>query len=99
MLGIGEIVSAQQVRGVAEQSRAHRVALAGDGVGAGARSTDVAGHQRQIDDRLGRAHPLVTLVDSHRPPERDAGAVVNRPRELLDRLRRNSRLGRRLAPA
>ena len=58
MLGIGEVVPAEQVGRVAEQPRAHRVALAGDRVRAGAGPADVAGHQRQVDDRLRGADPL-----------------------------------------
>ena len=54
-VGVREIVAAEQVRGVAEQPRTHRVALAGDGVRAGAGPADVAGHQREIDDGLRRA--------------------------------------------
>ena len=30
-------------------------------------------------------HPLMALVDSHRPPERDAGALVDSPRRIADR--------------
>ena len=70
MLARLEIVAAKQIRRVAEQPRTHRVALAGDRVGTGARPADVAGHQRQVDDRLRRADPFVALVDAHRPPER-----------------------------
>ncbi len=77
-VGVREVVAAEQVRRVAEQPRAHRVALAGDRVGPGARPADVAGHQGQVDDRLRRAHALVALVDAHRPPERDALALVDR---------------------
>ena len=29
---------------------------------------DVAGHQRQVDGRLGGFHPLMALIDPHRPP-------------------------------
>ena len=87
MLGVREVVAAEQVRRVAEQPRAHRVALAGDRVRAGARPADVAGHQRQVDDRLRGADALVALVDAHRPPERDALAVVNQLGESLDLLR------------
>ena len=50
--GVGEVVAAEQVGRVAEQPRAHRVALAGDRVRAGARPADVAGQQREVDDRL-----------------------------------------------
>ena len=46
MPGIFKVVSAEQIRRVAEQPRAHRVALASDAVGSGAGATDVAGHQR-----------------------------------------------------
>ena len=70
-----EVVAAEQAGGVAEEPRAHGVALAGDRVGAGAGPPDVAGHQRQVDDRLRQAHRLVALVDAHGPPERDALAA------------------------
>ena len=88
---IREVVPAEQIRRVAEQPRAHRVALAGDRVGAGAGPADVAGHQRQVDDRLGGAHGLMALVDAHRPPERNSFALVNRAGKLLDRLGRQPR--------
>ena len=58
VLGVGEIVAAEQVGGVAEQARAHGVALAGDRVGAGAGAADVAGHQGEVDDGLRGAHRL-----------------------------------------
>ncbi len=64
-----EISSAEEARGVAEEAGAHRIALAGDRVGAGAGPADVAGDQCDIDDGLGGAHRLVPLVDAHRPPE------------------------------
>ena len=100
-VGVGEVVAAEQVGRVAEQPRAHRVALAGDRVGAGAGAADVAGHQREVDDRLRGAHALVALVDAHRPPERHALAVVDRRGEALDRSarqagRRDHALGREL---
>ena len=78
MLGVGKVATAQQVRGVAEQPRAHRIALAGDRVGAGSRPADIAGEQCEIDDALGDARAFVTLVDSHRPPERDALRFADR---------------------
>ena len=78
MLRVQEVMSAEQIRRVAEQPRAHRVALAGDGVRAGAGPPDVAGHQREIDDGLRGARSFVALVHAHRPPEGDALALVNR---------------------
>jgi len=64
MVCVCEIVSTQQVRGVAEQPRAHRVALAGDGVGSRAVLANVARHEGEIDDALGRPDPLMALVDA-----------------------------------
>src|ERR1041384_6419140 len=43
VLGAREVVAAEQVRRVGEKPRAHRVALPGDRVGAGALPADVAG--------------------------------------------------------
>ncbi len=77
MVGVGEVVSAEEVGGVREQPRAHRVALAGNRVGSGAGSAHIAGHQCQVDDCLGGFHPLMALVDAHRPPEGDAGSFVD----------------------
>ena len=91
VLRVGEIVAAEQVGGVAEQPRAHGVALAGDGVGAGARPADVARHQGQVDDRLRRAHALVPLVHAHRPPERHPPGRRRMVRRQGVRCRRRSR--------
>ena len=55
---------------LAEQPRAHRVALSGDRVRARARPPHVAGDQGQVDQALGSPRPFVALVDAHRPPER-----------------------------
>ncbi len=63
---------ADQVGRVAIKTGPHRIALPGDTVGPRSWSTDIAGHQCQIDDRLGRSHTLVALVDTHRPPEGNA---------------------------
>ena len=84
VLIVSEIVAAQQICRVAEKPRAHRVALPGDRVRTGPWPPNVAGHQREIDDRLSCPDSLVALVDSHRPPERNAFALVNQPRETLD---------------
>ena len=77
MLGVEKIVTAEKISRVGEQARAHRVALAGDGIRAGAGPADVAGHQREIDDCLGGAGGFMALVYAHRPPERDAFAAMN----------------------
>src|SRR5690606_15354005 len=74
MLGILKIMPAEQTGRVAKEPRAHRVALAGDRVGSRPRPADVAGHQSEIDETLCGPHALITLVDAHRPPERNAAA-------------------------
>lgn len=72
MIGVGEIVTAEKVGGVGEETGTHRVALTGDGVGAGAGLANVAGHEAKVDDGLGGPDSFVRLVDAHRPPHRDA---------------------------
>ncbi len=84
--GVREIATTQQVGRVREQSRAHRVALAGDRVGPGPRPADAAGQERQVDRRLGRLHPLMALVHPHRPPERDSLGPRDPPGGVDDRL-------------
>ena len=87
MLGLGEIVAADQVGRVAEEARAHRIALAGDGIRSRAGPPNVPGHQRQIDDGLRRAGGLVPLIHPHRPPERNAFALMDglgEPVELFE---------------
>src|SRR5262249_10940827 len=69
MIGIGEVVPAEQVGCIAEQPRTHRIALAGDGVCTRAWSANVARQKGQIDNGLSRADTFVALVDAHRPPE------------------------------
>ena len=76
--GFIEKAAAEEAGGVAEEAGAHRVALARDGIRPGARSADVARHQRQVDDGLRGADALITLVHAHRPPERNSLAFVNR---------------------
>ena len=66
---VSKVPAAVKYRGVAERAGAHGVTLSCDGVGSGTRFTDVAGHQRQIDDRLGGPHRLIALIDAHGPPE------------------------------
>ena len=77
VVGVGEVVAAEQVGGVGEEPRPHRVALAGDRVRPGPGPADVAGQQREVDDRLRGADPLVALVHPHRPPERDPLLLVD----------------------
>src|SRR5690606_26865189 len=81
---VREITPSEEVRGVAEEARAHRVALSGDGVRSGPRAPDISGHEREGDDRLRGAHALVALVHAHRPPEAHALAVANQLGELED---------------
>ena len=78
MRGVLKVTSAEQIGRVAKQSRAHRVALAGDRIGTRAGPTDVARDQGQINDRLCGANSLVALIDSHRPPKRHTLPCVDR---------------------
>src|SRR5262249_11311501 len=78
MLGVFEIVPAVEARDVRIDSRTHRVALTGNAVRPRAGPPDITGHQGKIDDGLRRASRLVTLIHTHRPPERDALARCNR---------------------
>src|SRR5699024_7819753 len=66
---VSKVPAAIKYRGIAERAGAHGVTLSCDGVGSGTRFTDVAGHQRQIDDCLGGPHRLIALIDAHGPPE------------------------------
>ncbi len=75
-----------EVGRVGEQTGPHRVALSRDRVGPGARTADVAGHERHIDDGLRCACGLMPLIDSHGPPEGDALTVCDRFRELEELL-------------
>ncbi len=84
VFGVGEVAPPEQAGRVAEEARAHGVALPGDRVGAGARAADVAGHQGEVDDRLGGAGGLVALVHPHGPPERDPLARVDQLGQGLD---------------
>src|SRR5687768_14157595 len=68
MVGAREIVAADEVGVVAEKARAHRVALAGDGVGASSRAANVSGHQCEVNQGLGETGAFVTLIDAHGPP-------------------------------
>src|SRR6185369_4625490 len=54
VIDVEKISSAEQSCRIGKEPRAHRVALAGNAVGAGARPPDVAGHQGEVDDGLGR---------------------------------------------
>jgi hypothetical protein len=65
---------------------AHRVTLAGNRVGARPDPPDIAGHQREIDDRLSRARRLVALIHTHRPPERNTVPAMDRRRKSLELL-------------
>src|SRR6185369_4654449 len=94
MLGNFEIASAEKVRGIAEEPRAHRVALTGDRIGPGPRPADVAGHERQIDQALRGPHAFVTLVDTHRPPDGDAFPLADPAGQLVEPFAGNAaRLG------
>ncbi len=90
--GIAKVMPAQQVGRVAEQPRSHRVALAGDRVRSGTRTADAAGHQCEVDDCLSGPGALVTLVDSHRPPERDSLATGNQFGKRFDLRRLETRV-------
>ncbi len=94
MFGVGKIVASQQIGRIAEQPRAHCVALTGNAIRPGARPSDIAGHQCEIDDRLSGADSLMTLVDPHRPPEGATFAEMNRLSHTVQLFRRESRLRR-----
>ena len=97
MLGVLEIAPAEQVRRVAEQPRAHRVALSRDRVRARARAADVSREQGEIDQRLSDANAFVALVDAHGPPDAHALSVADELRESRDGVGREpGRFGRRL---
>ena len=88
MLRVSKTTPAEQGGGIAEQARAHCVALAGDAIRSGARSADVRGHQREIDHSLRGARGFVSLVHAHRPPKRNGPAAGNgshKSRESLAR--------------
>ena len=80
-----------EIRRIAEKTRAHRVALAGDAVGPGAGTSDITCHQSEVNDGLGRAGALMRLIDAHCPPEGDAFAFVNHLGKAVDLIARDSR--------
>ena len=69
MIFVGEVPSAKKVCRVAEESRSHGIALAGDGICAGPWPPHISRHQSNVDDRLCGANAFVALVDAHGPPE------------------------------
>ena len=66
---IPEISAAEEACRVGEQTGSHRVALACDGIAAGSRLSDVAGHQSKIHNAVRCPNSLISLIDAHRPPE------------------------------
>lgn len=90
---VGGVVAAEEGRGVAKEARTHGVALAGDGIGAGAGAADVAGQQREVDDGLCGARGLVALVDAHGPPEGDTFARGDDVDEAVERGDGDARFG------
>ena len=90
MISILEIVLPQQIGRVTEQPRAHRIALAGNRIGSRSGATDLACDQGQIDDGLRCADSLVTLIDTHGPPEADSLAFVNRSGRIVQPLLGNA---------
>src|SRR5262245_97823 len=84
MLRVLETPSAEQRSRIRKKTRTHRIALAGDRVRAGSGPADVAGEQREIDERLRDARGLVALVHAHRPPERNGAAARDRRCERAD---------------
>ena len=93
MLVVRELVASQQAGRVGKETRSHGVALTGNGVRSRTRSADVPGHQSQIDDGLSRPDTLVTLIDTHRPPERNTSAQMDPLGESLDASRRDTGTG------
>jgi hypothetical protein len=75
---IQKIMAAKHICRIRKKPGAHRVTLAGDRVGARPGPPDIAGHQREIDDRLRRARGLVALIHTHCPPERDTPPPMDR---------------------
>src|ERR1700734_4202049 len=65
---------------------AHCVTLACNRISARPDPPDITGHQREIDDRLSRARCRVTLVHTHRPPERNTVPAMDRRRKSLELL-------------
>ena len=95
VVGVGEIMAADEAGDVRKEARAHGVALAGDAVRAGAGAADVAGHEREVDDGLGGAGGFVALVDAHGPPEGNAFAAGDGVGEFFELRRREGRWRRR----
>src|SRR4029077_10628552 len=75
---IQKIMAAKHICRIRKKPGAHRVTLAGDRVGSRPGPPDIAGHQREIDDRLRRARGLVALIHTHCPPERDTPPPMDR---------------------
>ncbi len=44
----------------------------------------MAGHQTEVDDRLGGAHSLVALIDPHGPPDADGFFLVDQFGQVCD---------------
>ena len=89
---VRKIMPAQKTRRVRKQPRPHRIALPRDRIRPRPRLPNVPGQQRQIDNRLRRPHPLVTLIHPHRPPKRHPlPRLRNHPCQRLNLLHRNPR--------
>ena len=81
---VREVAAAKEAGGVGEKAGAHGVALAGDGIAAGAGLADVAGHKSQVHNGASGRNSLVALVDAHGPPEGDGLALVDHLRQFHD---------------
>ena len=90
LIFIREITAAEQAGRVGEETGAHGVALAGDGVAAGAGLTDIACHESEVHDAARCPDGFVALIDTHGPPERDCLAVMDQVDQLHDLLSRKA---------
>ena len=90
LIFIREVTAAEQAGRVGEETGAHGVALAGDGVAAGAGLSDIACHESEVHDAVRGPYSFVALVDAHGPPERNCLAIMDQVDQLHDLLSRKT---------